>query len=539
MYVADPAAALSNDSARAAFVAAMQTPAPYAALHEVREPIRCVETHVSWVFLTGSYAYKVKKPVRLPFLDYSTAERREWLCREELRLNRRHAPELYLETVPIGGRPDTPWVGTQGNAFEHALRMRQFDRDEELSQLLRRAAVAPAELAEFAANLASMHSRAAPADVDTSFGAPDLVHRITRDNCHELGEWLPSTIARRDLDALRTSLDRAYERLHPRMLERRCSGRVREGHGDLHCGNVVRWRGRLVAFDGLEFDPALRFIDVANDLAFLSMDLAVHDRPDLRRALLDRWTESSGDYDAVELLPYYEPARALVRAKVAALQSRQTDRAAAGASGRLATEYFDWAHARAHRSAPMLVVMVGLSGSGKTWLARQIADAIGALHVRSDVERKRLAGLAPTESSRSAPDAGIYTPAFTERTYTRLLDYALACLRGGEHVVVDAANLRRREREAFLQSAAAARARARIVHCTAPPEVLRERVAERGAEGSDASEATIDVLERQPSYWEPFTDTELVLCEAVDTTQPAQIGAALERLSLVARRDPP
>ena len=439
----------------------MQTPAPYAALHPVREPIRCVETHVSWVFLTGSYAYKVKKPVRLPFLDYSTAERREWLCGEELRLNRRHAPELYLETVSIGGRPDTPRVGTHGNAFEHALRMRQFDRDEELSQLLRRAAVTPADLAEFAADLASMHSRAAPADVDTSFGAPDLVHRVTRDNCHELGEWLPATIARRDLDALRTSLDRAYERLHPRMLERRCSGRVREGHGDLHCGNVVRWRGRLVAFDGLEFDPALRFIDVANDLAFLSMDLAVHDRADLRRALLDRWTESSGDYEAVELLPYYEPARALVRAKVAALQSRQTDRAAAEASARLATEYFNWAHARAHRSAPMLVVMVGLSGSGKTWLARQIADAIGALHVRSDVERKRLAGLAPMESSRSAADAGIYTPAFNERTYSRLLDCALACLRGGEHVVVDAANLRRREREAFLQSAAAARARAR------------------------------------------------------------------------------
>jgi aminoglycoside phosphotransferase family enzyme/predicted kinase len=536
VYVADPAAAFSSDSARAAFVAAMQTPAPYAALHEVREPVRLVETHVSWVFLTGSYAYKVKKPVRLPFLDYSTAARREWLCNEELRLNRRHAPELYLETVPICGHPDAPRVGVDGEAFEHTLRMRQFDRDDELSQLLRRAAVTSTDVADLATDLAQMHAQASPAEVAATFGAPDVVHRITRDNFRELGEWLPATIPRTDLDGLQAVLERAYARLAPRMLERRRDGRVREGHGDLHCGNVVRWRGRLVAFDGLEFDPALRFIDVANDLAFLSMDLGAHGRRDLRRALLDRWTEASGDYGAIELLPYYEPARALVRAKVAALQARQAAGADGDASARLAAGYFDWARTHLRRAPPMLVVMVGLSGSGKTWLARRIATAIDALHLRSDVERKRLAGLAPLERSRSEPDAGIYTPAFNERTYARLIDCVNPCLEGGESVVVDAANLRRRERHAFLQAAAAARARVRLVHCTAPTDVLRRRVAERGVEGADASEATVDVLERQPSYWEPLDETERALCEAVDTTQPMQVEAALQRLASAGRR---
>ena len=515
----------------------MHTPAPYAALHDVHEPIRCVETHVSWVFLTGSYAYKVKKPVRLPFLDYSSAERREWLCREELRLNLRHAPELYLEVVPIGGAPDAPRLGADGKAFEHALRMRQFDRDEELSQLLRREAVTSTEVADFATQLAQMHARATQAEVDTTFGAPDAVHRVTRDNVRELREWLPATILDRDLDALQATLERAYGRLGSCMLERRRTGRVREGHGDLHCGNVVRWRGRLVAFDGLEFDPGLRFIDVANDLAFLSMDLSVHRRTDLRRVLLDRWTEASGDYEAVEVLPYYEPARALVRAKVAALQARQAASADRDVPARLASVYFDWALAHSTRAAPLLVVMVGLSGSGKTWLARRIAETVGALHVRSDVERKRLVGLSPLELSRSAPDAGIYTPEFNERTYARLLDCTRACLRGGEHVVVDAANLRRREREAFVLAAAEAGAHVRLVHCVAPMEVLRRRVAERCAGRSDASEATVDVLERQPSYWEPLAEPEMARSEIVDTTESSQVEAAVRRLALAARRE--
>jgi predicted kinase len=185
----------------------------------------------------------------------------------------------------------------------------------------------------------------------------------------------------------------------------------------------------------------------------------------------------------------------------------------------------------------MLVVMAGLSGSGKTWLARRIADTIGALHVRSDVERKRLAGLSPLERSRSAPDAGIYTLEFNERTYARLLDCTRACLRGGEHVVADAANLRRREREAFVHAAAAAGARVRLLHCAAPMEVLRQRVAERGAVGADASEATVDVLERQPSYWEPLAGPELALCEIVDTTEPSQVEAAVRRLALAAGGD--
>ena len=539
MYTADPAAsALSSPQAQAAFVAAMQTPAAYAALHTVDGAIRCVETHVSWVFLTGAYAYKVKKPLRLGFLDYSTAARRERFCREELRLNHRYAHDLYVDTVPIAGSPDAPHVGAaDAPAFEHALRMVQFDPSHELTHLLQAHDVTAAEIAELAAELWRVHDAATRAEPADSFGSPAGLHRVTRANFDEIRRALPAA-GGLDLSELQGTVEHTFACLAPRMESRSRDAHVRECHGDLHCGNVVRWRGRLVAFDALEFDPALRFIDVASDVAFLSMDLAAHARSDLRRTWLDAWTTASGDYAAIELLPYYEIYRALVRAKVAALRGQQ-GRNATSQPASLAQQYLDCARRHSTRPAPTLVVMAGLSGSGKTWLARRIAETTDALHVRSDVERKRLAGLAPLAASQSAPDAGIYSHEFTLRTYARLRDCVRSCLRGGENVVMDAANLRRDEREAFVRIALDSGAGVQLVHCQAPLEVLRERIIARSASGADASEATVALLERQPSYWEALSDAERTMTLDVDTSRPGQVESTLLRLSAAVRRERP
>ena len=302
----------------------MQDPAAFAALHPVPGSVACIETHVSWVFLTGPFAYKVKKPLRLSFIDYSTAERRAALCREELRLNRRHAPGLYVDVVPIAGTPAAPRVGaTDSPPFEHALRMVQFDPQLELTHLLQSGAVAAGELQDFGKRIAQMHATAAIAAGADTFGTPDNAHRITLDNFDEIARVLPGRDEAQQLALLRGQAQRLFAAGRPLMEQRRQDGRVREGHGDLHCGNVVRWQGTLAAFDGLEFDPGLRFIDVANDLAFLTMDLAAHGRTDLRREALQAWLETSGDFAAVALLPYFELYRALVRAKVAALRGQQ------------------------------------------------------------------------------------------------------------------------------------------------------------------------------------------------------------------------
>ena len=524
---------LDAPAAQAVFAAAMQDPAAFAALHPVPGRVTCIETHVSWVFLTGPFAYKVKKPLRFSFIDYSTAERRAALCREELRLNRRHAPGLYVDVVPIAGTPAAPRVGaTDSPPFEHALRMVQFDPQLELTQLLQSGAVAAGELHDFGKRIAQMHATAAIATGADTFGTPDRAHRITLDNFDEIARVLPGHDEAQQLARLRGHAQRLFAAGRLLMEQRRHDGRIREGHGDLHCGNVVRWAGTLAAFDGLEFDPGLRFIDVANDLAFLTMDLAVHGRADLRREALQAWLETSGDFAAVALLPYFELYRALVRAKVAALRGQQARNGTAGATGAatLAHQYLDWAAAQIGRPRPRLVVMVGLSGSGKTWLARRIAERGAALIVRSDVERKRLAGLQPLDTSASAPDAGIYSREFNTRTYERLRDCAGDCLRGHESVIVDAANLRRVERELFLAAGREHAADVVIVHCTAPLDVLKQRVAERAAAGADASEATVSLLDRQPSYWEPFSPDELRHVIEVDTSSPDSIERALHGL---------
>ncbi len=507
---------LDAPATRAAFVAAMQTPAPYAARHAVVLPVRLVETHVSWVFLTGPYAYKVKKPLRLSFLDYSTAARRKAFCHEELRLNRRHAPGLYVDVVGIGGTPTAPCVGAPDGAFEHALCMRQFDPQLELTPLLARGAVDGEEIGRLGADLAQMHVAAQRADAASGHGRPDRLHRVTLDNFDAIRSGLADATGCTRLDELQRDLDASFAGVADTMERRRRDGFVRECHGDLHCGNVVRWQGRLVAFDGLEFDPALRFIDVANDIAFLTMDLAAHGRSELRHALLETWTAASGDYAAVALLPYYERYRALVRAKVAVLRGGQSAEASVE-SQRSARQYLAWASARGQPHRPRLVVMVGLSGSGKTWLARRLATACEALHLRSDVERKRLAGLGPLDDSRSPPDGGLYTREFGERTYARLRECAHSCLAGGANVIVDAANLRHDERSGFLRLGQEFGADVRLVHCHAPLATLKQRVAMRRTGTADASEATVELLDRQPGYWEPFDHAERPLVRRIDT----------------------
>ncbi len=527
-------APLDPPEAQAAFAAAMRDPVAYSALHPVPGPVSCIETHVSWVFLTGPFAYKVKKPLRLSFLDYSTAARRADLCHEELRLNRRHAPGLYVDVVPIAGSPSAPRVGaTDSPPFEHVLRMVQFDPSLELTHLLQSGAVAASEFVALGTRIAQMHAGAAAADPASSFGTPLTAHRITLDNFAEIARLLPGPAETRQLERLRGHVQQLFDGCRAVLERRRRQGRVREGHGDLHCGNVVRWQGSLVAFDGLEFDPALRFIDVASDLAFLTMDLAAHGRDDLRLELLQAWLNESGDFDAVSLLPYFETYRALVRAKVAALRGQQA-RGAAAESETLAHQYLAWADSRVERAVPMLVLMAGLSGSGKTWLARRIAAQLGAVTVRSDVERKRLAGLQPLATSASAPDAGIYSRDFNARTYERLRECVSSCLQGGESVVVDAANLRRDERQRFIETGRAHGVQIAIAHCEAPLDVLKQRVAARAAAGSDASEATAALLDRQPSYWEAFSDDEQSLVVTIDTTATGAIERGLQ--ALAARR---
>jgi len=481
-----------------------------------------VETHISWVFLTGEFAYKVKKPVRFDFLDFSTRERRSHFCAEELRINQRLAPDLYLglsRVVRVGGKL---CVDRDGELVEHAVRMRQFDRAQELDALLLAGRISADELRHFGRRIARQQA-AAPAATHAG-GQAELAGtlRACRDNFAALRRHAPAAAEAVAAAEHWTGLE--AERLAGAMRRRLAAGRWRECHGDLHCANVVRHAGELWPFDAIEFDPALRWIDVASDFAFLWMDLRARGCAEHATAALDGWLQENGDFDALELLPFYAAYRAGVRAKVAALRAAQ--RPGAGLAAELA-RYLGALSAAPRRTQPRLIVTSGLSGSGKSFVAAALLAPLGAVRVRSDVERRRLAGLGLDEPSGGL----IYTPELTERTYLRLADAAAGALDAGFTVIVDAACLLREQRARLRDVARVQQLPFRLLAVSAPREVLESRLRQRAAAGGDPSEATVEVLARQFGCAEPLTSDELAEALLIDTSKPLEAGRLAQALS--------
>ena len=488
---------------------------PAAWPHAVGE-VKMIETHTAWVFLTGELAYKIKKPVNFGFLDFSSLEKREHCCREELRLNRRLAPDLYLEVLPVTGTPAAPRLGGDGAAIDYAVKMRQFDTRAGFDELARRGEVTAAHIDRAAEVLAGFHDRAAVADTAGDYGTAAATAYPVLENFEQIAPNLPHQASDflplfEDLERWSRSCCRTLEAEFAARLE---GGFVRECHGDLHLRNIVLWRGEVVPFDCLEFNPSLRWIDVMSELAFLLMDLDDHGLAPLARRLLNAYLEHTGDYRGLVVLRFYQVYRAMVRAKVESLRLAQLDHEDAAMRAEL-RKYLRLADSYTAAPRPRLLIAHGLSGSGKTFVSQRLLEAAGLVRLRSDVERKRLFGIAPLESSGSDRDAGIYSLAANTETYQHLLAQAEALLDTGWPVLVDAAFLKREEREAFRKLAQRLNVPFAIMHCEAEMAVQRQRVAARRG---DASEADIAVLELQLEREEPLAADEQVDTINVDTT---------------------
>jgi hypothetical protein len=501
-------------------VAALARPAAY-------DPgvaaVRLAETHISWVFLTGEYAYKVKKPVKFPFLDFRTLERRRHFCEEELRLNRRLAPQLYVAVVPIGGDRKAPRVGVEP-AIEYAVKMREFPEGARLDRLLEAGALAAEPLRAFGARLARFHAQQpplAPRDGAASALAAAL------ENFDELRTRLHARELR-ELAALRDWTEERAASIAPVIERRAALGRYRECHGDLHLENLVMLDGEIVAFDALEFDARLREIDVVSEASFLAMDLAAHGRADFAYDFLSAYLEASGDYEGLDVLRFYAVHRALVRAKVRALKAAQ--KAAEVGRAELGP-YLETAREFVAPRTPLLAITHGLSGSGKTHVTQALIGGLRAVRARSDLERKRLHGLDANAHSGSAVGGGLYDSRANELTYARLGEITAAALRNGFDAIVDATFLLRSEREAFARLAARHGARFAILDCAAPEEVLRRRIAARAAEARDASEASLRVLDHQLSAREPLGADEQGSAIRVPTDTPLDLPMLLAALA--------
>ncbi|HEY5806912.1 MAG TPA: AAA family ATPase, partial [Povalibacter sp.] len=436
-----------SDESLNPLISALLDPSCYP--HAVQK-VELIQTHLSWVLLAGEYAYKIRRPVRFDFVDMTTLERRRQDCLDELRLNQRFAPHLYVDVVSIGGTVAQPMLHREP-AGEYAVRLHRFPPQDELAALLAGGTISVDEMIGFGARLARIHV-ASPVCNRTGSAA---ALNVATDNANELLR-LSGNSDTGQAHALAQWLAAEWARIGD-IADRRCAdGFVRECHGDLHAGNIVRLRGELTAFDAISFNERLRCIDVASDIAFLVMDLQVRQHRSLAYAVLNGWLEASGDYEAVRLLRFFVVHRALVRAKVALL-NRDT-----GQSER----YVALATDMARPTAPALTITCGLSGSGKTWMSTRVMTEASAIRVRSDVERKRLAGLRADESSGGA----IYSVEFNTQVYEHLRMRVRCLLQAGQHVIVDAASLRRGERLAFQQLAAEEQATYTILHCTAPED---------------------------------------------------------------------
>ena len=505
---------------------------PRAYPHSVRE-VQLIETHVSWVLLTGEFAYKIKRPVQHPFVDQRALERRRFLCHEEVRLNRRFAPELYLGVCAIAVRDGEAQMEGAGPVIEYAVKMRRFPRAEELDHLLEASRVEPIELKAFGRELARIHARLPVAQPAEEWGQPAAVATLVLGNIEECARVATAMSWSCDLRPLQLALEALLVATTALRSQRLAEGCVRECHGDLHARNIVRYGTRLVAFDCLEFDPALRWIDVADEIAFLLADLGVRQRPQQAQAFLAGYLSESGDYQACALQPLFQAHRALVRAMVTALTAAEarTPTGDGGSAHRQYESYVDGARRAMALKQPILVLMCGLSGSGKTWLAERLAPALSAVHMRSDIERKRLAGLSALERSKSPIEAGLYSRNASQRVYERLAECAEDTLQGGYTTIVDATFGRAEDRLRFREVATRLGARTCVVYCHAPRQVLEARMVERERRHDDPSEANLAVLAWQEERFEPPGPNEAFVFFEAGSPEGGAIEALIARLS--------
>lgn len=477
------------------------------------EALSLIQTHISWVILTGCFAYKIKKPVNFGFVDFSTLDRRRHFCEQELRLNRRFASDLYLAVVPITGTEHAVHLNGPGAPIEYALQMRQFDQHLLFGSLLAEGALRPIDIDRLADQIAAFHQTATRAGSDSLWGTPDSIIAATRENFDHLISAATDPLQHKQLQALMEWTRQQSCELRELLENRRSTGFVRDCHGDLHLGNVVLIGDRPMPFDCIEFSEALRWIDIVSEIAFFCMDLEVHGATGLAYRFLNRYQSIVGDYAGLRLWDFYRLYRAMVRAKVGRLMTPSAP--APAPMSPVASKhqrYLDFGLGLIQKQWPLLLVTHGLSGSGKSHLAAALCERLPAIWLRSDIERKRIV--------RAAAADAAYSAEATRNTYRRLRQLSLLLLQAGQSVIVDATFLARWQRAQQLEISRRLGVRCLILDLETPRELLLQRIARRHSLARDPSDATPDVLKRQLLDAEPLSAREKEHALKVDGRSP-------------------
>jgi hypothetical protein len=479
--------------------------------HPVTQPVELIQTHVSYVLLTGDYVYKVKKPVNFGFLDFSTLEKRHHFCQEELRLNQRGAAELYLEVIPLTHTAGQFHLEGEGEAVEYCVKMRQFPQSALLTEVYERGELTEELLERLAEVLAQFHQNAAINDYIRSFGEVNQIRQAIDENYEQTEKYIGGPQTQEQFDQTRAYTNRLFaeqEALFNRRIEQ---DMIRECHGDVHLRNIALWQNKVLLFDCIEFNEPFRFVDVMFDIAYIIMDLDFRERQDLSNLFLNAYVEQMGDWEGLQVLPLYLSRQSYVRAKVTSflLDDPSVPESVKQECHKTAARYYQLAWEYTRSQPGRLILMAGLSGSGKSTAARHLAHKLGAVHIRSDAVRKHLAGVPLTKRA----GAEVYSPEMNQKTYDRLLNLGIALAAQGYSVILDAKYDRQPLRQAVIDQAEAHQLPLYICHCTAPISVLQERLNTRDG---DISDATADLLAKQ--QMEPFTDAEQPYVLSLDTT---------------------
>jgi uncharacterized protein len=498
-----------TDTALPAVIQAMLKPDFYP--HAVTEPIELIQTHISYVFLTGDYVYKLKKAVNFGFLDFSTLEKRQHFAQEELRLNARGAAKLYLSVESITQNGDRFEIGGSGEVVEPALKMQQFPQNALMSEMFDRGELTEELIITLAKELAVFHNKSESNDHIRTYGTVEAIRQAYDENYTQSTGYIGRAQTQEQWDATKAYSDRFFVDNATIFESRVKADKIRECHGDIHLRNIAYWNGEMLLFDCIEFNEPFRFVDTMYDLAFVCMDLDARGRSDYANLLLNTYLEQTGDYEGLQVLPLYLSRQAYVRAKVTSflLDDPGIPADVKEASAKTAADYYRLAFDYTQSSSGKLLMMSGLSGSGKSTTAKAIARAHNAIHLRSDAIRKHLAGI-PVE--QKGTDA-IYSAEMTDKTYDRLLDLGLLLADQGHTVILDAKYDRMALRAPVIAKATVEGIPLTIVHCDATIEVLKERVAARTGDIADA-----DVAVLQQQSFESFNDAEKALVKTIDTT---------------------
>jgi hypothetical protein len=497
----------------------MQQPEFYP--HPVTQPIQLLQTHVSYVFLTGDYAYKVKKPVNFGFLDFSTLEKRQHFCQEELRLNQRGAADLYLDVLPITQIGDRVQLGGSGTVVEYTVKMRQFPQSALFTEIYDRGELTTELLERLAAELARFHRRAETSDYIRTFGTVEQIRLAIDENYEQTKHYVGGPQTPQQLDETRHYTDRLFSEQRALFDSRIKHNWIRECHGDVHLRNIALWQDKILLFDCIEFNEPFRFVDTMFDVAYIVMDLDARDRQDLSNRFLNAYIEQMGDWEGLQVLPLYLSRQSYVRAKVTSflLDDPSIPESVKQESSQTAARYYHLAWNYTRPKQGRIILMAGLSGSGKSTVARMLASQFNGIQIRSDAVRKHLAGVPLTEPG----DAALYSPDMTQRVYDRLLTLGLTLANQGYTVILDAKYDRQALRQAIRSQAEEHQLSCHMVYCTAPLEVRQQWLQARAG---DVSDATVDLLSKQ--YMEPFTDAEHSDVTILNTTE--DLATQLKRI---------